>query len=186
MFKCIVNPIKKVTMSLSVFALFLTMSSCSRLHREELKHLTDLQDSLSLNQENLSIDITIFSYRAKYIDSVLLVFHNNYTDTVGFEMGNNLSRYKSIRKVYKHNTGEFNSHLKEQVALGNQLSNLKQDLNAGKLSKQEFKNYFATEKLDVEKLLTSSRLVNKTLYEVEPDYIRITKYLQPFLAKPRQ
>ena len=67
-----------------------------------------------------------------------------------------------------------------------QLSALKQDLKAGKLSKQEFKNYFATEKLDVEKLLTSSRLVNKTLYEVEPDYIRITKYLQPFLAKIKQ
>ena len=57
---------------------------------------------------------------------------------------------------------------------------------AGIILEKEFKNYFATEKLDVEKLLTSSRLVNKTLYEVEPDYIRITKYLQPFLAKIKQ
>jgi len=184
MFKCIVNPINKVI--ISVFTLFFTMSGCSRIHQEELKHVFAMQDSLTLNQENLLMDISIFNYRAKYIDSVLLVFHNNYTDSMGFEMGNNLSRYKSIRKVYKFNAGKFNSNLKEQSALNEQLSALKQDLKAGKLSKQEFKNYFATEKLDVEKLLTSSRLVNKTLYEVEPDYIRITKYLQPFLAKIKQ
>jgi hypothetical protein len=182
MFKCIVNPNNKVTMLLSVFTLFINMSGCSRLHQEELKHLTGLQDSLKQNQENLSLDISIFSYRAKYIDSVLLVFQNHYTDTIGFEMGNNLSRYKSIRKVYKHNMGQFNSNLKEQKALEKQLSNLGQDLEAGKLSKQEFKNYYASEKLDVDKLVTSSRLVKKTVYEVEPDYIRITKYMQPFLA----
>jgi hypothetical protein len=182
MFKCIFNNSYKVFLVLPAFAFFFTMSSCSSIHSEELAHLSALQDSLQHNQENLAMDVTIFSYRAKYIDSVLLVFHNKYTDSMDLDLGSNLSRYKSIRKVYKHHTGVYNSNVKEQEALKNQLANLEKDLKAGKLTKETFKSYFAAEKLDVEKLTNSSALCKQTLYEVEPDYVRITKYLQPFLV----
>ena len=48
-------------------------------------------------------------------------------------------------------------------------------------SKEEFKSYYTTEKIDTEVLVNSSVAVKKALYEVEPEYSRIIQTLSPLL-----
>jgi undecaprenyl pyrophosphate synthase len=170
---------KNVILFILGFILFAI--SCTNSHKEELKHLNALQEQLDSNAENLNIDDPIFSARAKYIDSVLRIFKNKYTGNMDENLGNNLSRYKAIKKNYTHQTRELEKSRKEQSELTKQLENLAKDVHDGKLSKDEFKSYYSTEKIDVQALIAASSNIKKTLYEVEPEYARITKDLQPYL-----
>ena len=81
-----------------------------------------------------------------------------------------------MRSVRKHEES-----MKEQESLTQQLSNLLKSVRSGEISKDEFKVYYRTEKLDVDKLRQKSKEISKSLYEIEPEYIRLTAYFEPFL-----
>jgi hypothetical protein len=159
---------------LIVSALFISLLGCSK-YKEELAHLDKLQEELEANKQEFNIDIHLFEERVKYMDSVLLIFNNFYSDSVSLELGNDLSRYKGIKKIYKMNIGLFNDNVAEQAELEKQLVNLHTDLEGGKLSDDAFKSYFSNEKLDVLKLTTASKAVKKTLYELESEYTRLNE-----------
>lgn len=173
---------KNSIFSVLSFALLIVTSSCQN-HKEELKHLGNLQETLESNNEYLDLDIPLFKTRIEFIDKTLRTFRNNYTDTMSLELGNSLSRYKAIKKIYTKNTTQYSKNKKDQMELKTQLENLKTDLNNGKLTKEEFKGFFNTEKTDVLALIESSKYIKKTLYEVEPDYKRITEELLPILEQ---
>lgn len=161
--------------------LSISIYSCSNKYEQELLHIEALTEKLETSKGNFDLDIPLFESRISYIKSTLRFFRNDYKDTISLELGNNLSRYKAISKIYLKKTGEFRSNEKDQNELELQLSNLKADLLNGKLTKDEFKNYYQTEKADIEKLINSSLSVKKNLYEVEPEYSRITKALNPLM-----
>jgi septal ring factor EnvC (AmiA/AmiB activator) len=158
------------------------MTSCSFTHREELKHIEQLEEKLLANHSNLAIDEKLFQDRAVYIDSVLMAFKNNYKDTISLELGNQLSRFKSIRKNYTHQVKQFMKHTTEQKELEDQLKALRTDVKKGRMSKNEFKNHFSIEKMDVEALISESELAKKTLYELEPEYSRLVQEISTQLA----
>lgn len=172
----------KLLYNLSIFLFSLVLfTSCGRSHKTEVDAIEKLEVSLEANLQNLEIDDALFSTRIKYIERVLRYFSNDYYAEMSLELGNNLDKLKSLKKIYAKRLNEHASNLKEQGELVTQLTTLKTDISNGAMSKEEFKSYFNTEKIDTEVLLNSSVAVKKSLYEVEPEYSRILETLTPLL-----
>ena len=150
---------------------------------EEIKRVEELQELLNENEKNLNLDVSLFKLRAEHIETTLRTFRNDYTKIMSKELGDNLSKYKNLKKIYTYNSGKYDANVKEQVELSSQLENLIQDLKAGKLSKEEFKSYYRTEKADIEQLIAASKDIGKRMYEIEPEFIRLDTYFQPLLEK---
>lgn len=164
----------------------ISIASCSRDHKAEISAIEQLETKLNSNLETLEIDETLISTRAQYIEKVLRYFSNDYNKEIRLELGNDLEKLKILRKLYVKRVLEHANNLKEQEELGIQLATLKSDLENGAMSKEEFKSYFNTEKTDTEVLLNSSLSVKKSLYEVEPEYTRLMKTLEPLLPSTLQ
>lgn len=164
-------------------SLLISVASCSGRYSEEIKYVEVLQEQLDSNQQNLNLDAPLFQLRAEHIESTLRTFANDYNQTMSKELGDNLSKYKNVQKIYKRNSNNYNLCLKEQEELSNQLDNLAKDVQSGKLSKEEFKTYYRTEKTDINELIRKSKEINKNLYEIESEYTRLTEYFEPLLAQ---
>ena len=82
----------KSILILSIFGL-LTLSNCRSLNNEKIKAIQELQDTLILNQENLSIDITLFKYRIEAIEQTIRNYRINYKGTINQDLGLQLSRF---------------------------------------------------------------------------------------------
>ena len=167
-------------LSFILFSLML-FASCGVDHKTEVEAIEKLEVSLEGNLKNLEIDDALFSTRIEYIEGVLRYFSNDYSTETSLELGNNLDKLKTLKKIYAKRLNEHASNLKEQGELGIQLNTLKTDISNGAVSKEEFKSYYTTEKIDTEVLLNSSVAVKKALYEVEPEYSRIIQTLSPLL-----
>ena len=166
----------KSILILSIFGL-LTLSNCRSLNNEKIKAIQELQDTLILNQENLSIDITLFKYRIEAIEQTIRNYRINYKGTINQDLGLQLSRFKVLKKIYSKQIGEYDFCYKEQKELTTQMRNLLSDVESNSLSKNEFKQYFAKEKKDIYELVKRSERIKKSLYEIEPEYIKLEKTL---------
>lgn len=165
-------------------SLLISMSvSCTQSASKEKELITQLQEKLDSNQVNLHLDADLFRARAEHIDQTLRTFGNHYKSTMSKELGDNLSKYKNFKKIYLRNAATHSKSMKEQVELVSQLEKLMTDLKDGKLTKDEFKIYYRTEKTDVDILLLKSKDLGMQLYEIEPEYTRITNYLNPIAEK---
>ncbi|MFT5055990.1 MAG: hypothetical protein ACI80H_000697 [Pseudoalteromonas distincta] len=172
----------KLLYNLSIFLFSLVLfTSCGGNHKTEVDAIEKLEVRLEENLKNLEIDDALFSARIEYIERVLRYFSNDYNTQMSLELGNNLDKLKTLKKIYAKRLNEHASNLKEQGELGTQLATLKTDISNGAMSKEEFKSYYTTEKIDTEVLLNSSVAVKKALYEVEPEYSRIIETLSPLL-----
>lgn len=181
MYKFKPNPSKLLyNLSFILFSLML-FASCGVDHKTEVEAIEKLEVSLEGNLKNLEIDDALFSTRIEYIEGVLRYFSNDYSTETSLELGNNLDKLKTLKKIYAKRLNEHASNLKEQGELGIQLNTLKTDISNGAMSKEEFKSYYTTEKIDTEVLVNSSVAVKKALYEVEPEYSRIIQTLSPLL-----
>jgi len=158
-------------------------TSCAGNHKTEIEAIEKLEVSLNDNIKNLTIDDALFSTRIEYIERILRYFSNDYSIEMTMELGINLDKLKSIKKIYAKRLNEHANNLKEQGELGKQITTLKTDISNGAMSKEEFKSYFNTEKIDTDVLLNSSAAVKKGLYEVEPEYSRILEILGPLLPE---
>ena len=142
-----------------------------------------LQAQLNANKVNLNLDAPLFKLRADHIETTLRVFRNDYKKMMSKELGDNLSKYKNYQKIYRRSIRKHEESMKEQKSLTEQLDNLHKGVIAGEITKEEFKVYYRTEKIDVEKQLQRSKEISKSLYEIEPEYTRLTTYFEPLLAE---
>ncbi|MDG1045607.1 MAG: hypothetical protein P8P81_03265 [Bacteroidia bacterium] len=166
----------KSILILSIFGL-LILSKCTTFNNEKIKAIQQLQDTLILNQENLSIDIPLFKYRIEAIEQTLRNYRINYKEPMNQDLGLQLSRFKVLKKIYFKQMGEYDFCSKEQKDLTSQMKNLLSDVKSNRLSKNEFKQYFAQEKKDIFELVIRSEKIKKSLYEIEPEYIKLEKTL---------
>lgn len=183
MFKNTISLSKSTYSFVFACSLLITVASCSGRFAKELKLVNQLEQQLDSNQQNLNLDAPLFQIRAEHIESTLRTFTNDYKEEMTKELGDNLSKYKNFQKIYKRQTNTYYDCVKEQEALRKQLENLTKDLENGKWSKEEFKTYYSTEKTDVNLLISKSKEIGKNLYEIEPEYTRLTAYFEPILAE---
>jgi hypothetical protein len=173
---------KLIIIRTTAFALLVTFYACTNKFSEEIKLTNELTAQLDQNDDNKNIDIKSIKDRASEIEILTETFRTQYTDTVSKELGDNLTRLNVLRKIYTRNVGYYAENTKNQVELQEQLANLITDLENNKLTKEEFKAYFKTEKDDITQHIDQCKRVRSNLYEVEPEYTRLMAYLQPFIA----
>jgi hypothetical protein len=183
MFKYNSYSLKITTAFVLAYSLLIILSSCGRIFSEEIKYVEKLQAQLNANKVNLNLDAPLFKLRADHIETTLRVFRNDYKKMMSKELGDNLSKYKNYQKIYRRSIRKHEESMKEQKSLTEQLDNLHKGVTAGEITKEEFKVYYRTEKIDVEKQLQRSKEISKSLYEIEPEYTRLTTYFEPLLAK---
>jgi TolA-binding protein len=152
----------------------LSFTSCQNKHSVENLEIEKLQNKLGENAKTLQIDISLFESRVNEINQNLDLLKKEYTDTLSLELGMQFDKYKAMRKIYDKQVDAYSACIKEQMELETQLTHLKEDLVNGLIGKQEFKNYFQQEKADIEALVLKSADVSKRLYEVEPEYNRLS------------
>lgn len=150
---------------------------CGDKYQRENIMLDSLDAMLNQTATYLEIDIPTIKARKKEMDRNYGLIKTYYTDTVSLEMGNNMQKYRGVMKVYKVFLGEVFHCREEMSALKKQVDNLRKDVNRGKMSKQEFRKYYDTEKEDVTINLQLAERIGKTTMEVEPEYQRLSKYV---------
>jgi predicted RNase H-like nuclease len=58
------------------------------------------------------------------------------------------------------------------------VKDLRHDLHKKGMSREQFKKYYYTELKDVDALLEGSEQLKKELYELEPEYMRLSKFAE--------
>ncbi len=84
---------------LTIFLISVLSSACQGKFEEENKHIENLKTQLATNKPNADIDIGLFESRIGFIESTLMIFANDYKESMSLELGNSLSRYKAIKKI---------------------------------------------------------------------------------------
>ena len=158
------------------------MGACTPPHSVEMEHIDALRVDLAENATTLHLDISIFESRVKEINGELDTLAKHYTDTITLDLGRELDKYKALRKIYDKQISTYHFCVKEQMELETQLAHLETDLVNGNMGKQEFKNHLRTERSDIEALLSKSQDVKNRLYEVEPEYLRLSKKVKEMIA----
>jgi hypothetical protein len=158
--------------------LLLSITSCTT-SGPELAKVAELETLLAKNEPNLKVDDLLFTARLAEMDKILRAFRNNYKEDMTEELGNDLSKFHVIRKIYTRKLADYGFQQKEQEELLAQVASLKADVQSGALSKDTFKEYFRRESDDITKLTITSKKIKKTLYELEPEYTRLYKSLKP-------
>jgi hypothetical protein len=176
MFKCKMKSLIKYYPAVFI-VLLLSIASCTS--EPELAKIAELESLLEQNEPNLKVDDLLFNARLAEMDEILRAFKNYYNKTMTEELGNELSKFDVIRKIYMKKLADYGIQQKEQKELTTQIASLKIDVQNGTLSKDAFKEYFRQESDDISKLTITSIEIKKTLYEIEPEYARLYKSLKP-------
>lgn len=159
----------------------LFMTACS--HSVEMEKIEELRQQLVLVDEAMNLDLQLFEERKKRIEKNLLTIRQLYNEDVTPEFASQMERYKALKKIYAKNINIYHQADKDRKALSKQLTDMQQDLRNFKMSKEEFKKYFRVEKQAVADVLEKSSVLNKQFYEVEPEYIRLEKVVEPLIAQ---
>ena len=97
-----------------------------------------------------------------------------YDKTYTQELGNNLTKYKGIRKTYTNFLKNYPVVFNEMKSLKKQATDLRTSVNKGELDKESFKQYYQTELNDIDNNLAFSERLSKSIHALEPEYQRIS------------
>ncbi len=167
----------KLLFILCLIGIIISFVKCSNHNFKAENALIKLQEKLDSNTDRLNIDINLFQLRITEINTVLKFYTNEYTEEIDNELGLQLGRYKVIRKIYSKQIKEHDFCMKEQNELKKQLDNLMLDIQNKTISTEEFKQYIRKERTDIDELISRSKDIKKSFYEIEPEYNKLSKTL---------
>jgi hypothetical protein len=168
---------KGAVLVLGVITIILTLSvsnGCNSIDTAYLTRLDTLDQKLNLTYKYLSIDFVTMQNRELRIARELQHVSKYYDQTYTEELGNNLTKYKGIKKVYSNFLNQYPKRFDELKSLEKQVANLRISVNDGDLSKDQFKEYYQTELNDINFNLQFSEKLNRSIHSLEPDYQRIS------------
>lgn len=158
-------------------------TSCNSVDEEYTARLDSLDAALEANEKVLEIDFKTIGIREKLIAEHFRLVRNYYTDTMTLEFGNSLTKYKGILKTYRNFINQYPKVYDELKALQKQSNDLRTDTEKGKLSKEEFKSYYAKEMSDAKANLEFSRKLAASIHALEPEYQRISRMVADALTE---
>ncbi len=173
----------------SIFSLILfsivisTNTSCSDRYAIENAKLDTLELHLEAAEKFLNIDIALIKARVNEIEINRTFIRNEYKDTFSMELGSNLDRYKALMRIYESNIEQYNKWTSEYDELSEQVANLRKALKRDELEREQFKQYYYTEEKDIIALREGSKMLQKSMYEMEPEYNRLTAYFDPIIEE---
>ena len=163
--------------------LIIAVSSCTSKFKNELDLVKTLELRLDSNASRIDLNPADFDARVQEINKNTSVLKNGIKDTITLEFGNQMDKYRTLKKLYSTNAASLRFCKQEQQELENQLRNLRKDLKNNQLSKEEFKTYFIKEKSDVENLIQRSTPIEKSIISIEPEFRRLSKWVYNKIEK---
>jgi len=158
-------------------------TGCNSVDEEYTIRLDSLDAALDANEKALEIDFKTIGIREKLIAEHFRLVRNYCTDTMTLEFGNSLTKYKGILKTYRNFISQYPKVYDELKALQKQSNDLRTDTEKGKLSKEDFKSYYAKEMSDAKANLEFSRKLAASIHSLEPEYQRISRMVADALTE---
>ncbi len=177
---------KEVVLTFSIITIFFTsmfQTSCNSVSEEYTTRLDTLDQKLKINAELLSIDFATIETREKAIIKELRYMRKYYDQTYSQELGNNLTKYKGIRKAYSNFIKNYPIVFNEMKALEKQAVDLRISVNNNDIDKPAFKQYYQTELTDVNNNLAFSERITQSIHALEPEYQRISDSVRNVLRE---
>ena len=159
----------------------LLLSACKEKHPRELKMLDELDAILDSTEMALNYDLITLNNRTSRIHFHINHFKRFNKDTFTLETGNKLQKYKEISKIYKQFINNFEDVFNAMKQLEHQSKTLRNSVEDGKLSKEEFKKFYKEEEGKALKNLGKARRISKSVPEVEPVYQRLNNEMDAML-----
>lgn len=170
------NFLKALILLINILIISIITSSCGPTHKVETQKLDSLEMQLAQSEDNLNIEIELIQNRITEIALNRKYVMQNRKDTFTYELGVNLDRYKALMRIYQDNVDSYLHFNNELPALRKQVETLRNSLKRNEFSKEEFKKYYYQEAADIQALFEGSEKIKRSLYEMEPEYIRLSEY----------
>lgn len=176
------NFLKVLIPIFSILIISSLTTGCGPAHDIENEKLDSLDMKLEQSKENLNLDIKLIKLRKEEIAANREFILKNKKDTFTYDLGAQLDRYKALMKTYKQHIESYEHFIAELPQLEKQVKDLRRSLNRDEFTKDEFKKYYYIEENDVNALYEGSTKIKKALYELEPEYMRLSKYFDKEVA----
>lgn len=176
------NFLKVLIPIFSILIISSLTTGCGPAHDIENEKLDSLDMKLEQSKENLNLDIKLIKLRKEEIAANREFILKNKKDTFTYDLGAQLDRYKALMKTYKQHIESYEHFIDELPQLEKQVKDLRRSLNRDEFTKDEFKKYYYIEENDVNALYEGSTKIKKALYELEPEYMRLSKYFDKEVA----
>lgn len=161
----------------------LTFTQCKEVPKRELMMLDTLDTILVRTRENLSIDLITLNNRKERINQDRNLLMRFYRDTVDPELGQMMTRYRGIYKIYGRFIGNYQQVHNDLVTSKKQVETLRNSVRDHKLTKEQFKEYYNNEKEFALANFRRSKEISANIPEVEPDFQRISREVDALLLK---
>lgn len=172
-----------IFISIAIFLTGVFQFACNETRSPELARIDSLENKLTQIAKNLNVDDKIITARSKEMTENMTLIQMHYKEEFTQEMAQKMGRYRAINKVYTKYLGKQEKLDQELDVLHKQITGLRNSVEDNKMSRDEFKMHYATEKLAAEQLMEESSKFAKVLYEVELDYQRLAPYVDEIIRK---
>jgi len=146
-----------------------------------MKMLDELDMVLDSTKQALDYDLITLNNRRKLIEHELNLFSRFNKDTFTLELGNKLTKYKEIGKVYKQFINAFDGNFNKMKILEKQSATLRNSVEDNKLTKEEFKKFYNDELNTARVLLRKAGGDSQLIPEVEPEFQRLSVEVEKLL-----
>ena len=177
---------KGILLGLTLITIVLTttvQTGCNTVDEAYLSRLDTLDYKLNQTEQYLSIDFATIDNRAESIDRELRYMAKYYDKTYSESLGNNLTKYKGIKKNYAHFVKEYPKLFNEMKSLQKQAKDLRISVSNGTVSKEKFKSFYQTELSDTEANRKYAEKLSLSIHALEPEYQRISTIVQQELQR---
>lgn len=163
--------------------IFVNFTACKNKYKVE----TDMIDSLIrknlLAEDFINIDLITINQRRIEMKAQIAVLSSYVPDSSALEFESNFIKYKAIFKSYKKFIENYDL-VRSKVKLNErQLSSLKNSVIDKKITGAEFKIAIDRETRSVNENLMNAEILGNTIFKLEPDYQRLSKYFDSFVSK---
>ena len=133
-------------------AIILTFTACKNGYEKEVGEVDSLMSIVSETEKSLFSVDTSRAYSAKRQIEADLKFIATMGDTLDKETAFRLDEYYSGKKKLYRFSENYDDFIRQLNFSKDQLTNLKQDLNNGKIKKDDFNKYYQTEQSSIMEL----------------------------------
>ncbi|NUM31979.1 MAG: hypothetical protein HUU47_06610 [Bacteroidetes bacterium] len=158
-------------------------SGCKNKYQVEISMIDSLISKNKKASDYINIDLITINQRRIEIKAQLAVLENFKPDSSVVEFESNLIKYKAIYKAYRKFIENFDLVHSKVKLNEKQLAALKNSLVDEKITAEEFKNILEVETYNVNDNLSNAEVLGNTIFKLEPDYQRLSKYFDQVVEK---
>ena len=162
---------------------FVNLTSCKNKYKVETDMIDYLLRKNLLAEDFINIDLITINQRRIEMKAQIAVLTSYEPDSSALEFESNFIKYKAIYKSYKKFIENYDL-VRSKVKLNErQLSSLKNSVIDKKITGTEFKIAIDRETRSVDENLMNAEILGNTIFKLEPDYQRLSKYFDNIVFK---